>query len=360
MFSPLIVFVLGAGASRDAGLPLYGELLNPAYLTKLQENIACIDEDSINSGTPQIAEHSISQFLKVGGKLKAQWIKAVDSYRKACIQFIQDGSDLEELLQRYSQEAPDRERQLLKYYSSLIQFVDEVYQGSGLPRYLIHFWFWVSNLIKNGTRVAMITFNHDMLVEFMCSYIHANPSIFAMPRFDFSYYLDPDYCKTVGELVEERFQKKIINEWNVEKFKAVLDIDRSCTPVPILKLHGSFNWMLCPCCEMTIVSTDTIDADTLSVIIKECQCPGCGLEMKSGIIPPKRVKEFSGLKKGWGTAEALLQIATKIMFIGYSLPSYDKEAFELFSNCIPRGSEIYVVSKSFPPELFSDVGPSCP
>jgi NAD-dependent SIR2 family protein deacetylase len=105
---------------------------------------------------------------------------------------------------------------------------------------------------------------------------------------------------------------------------------------PVLKLHGSMNWMRCfpsnasqqacgkvyvrPLAQVYAYGGDTFEA---------CTCGQGGLEAL--IVPPTHVKAFGGspLERVWKVAGKELRAAAELFVIGYSLPRADVHVREL-------------------------------
>jgi len=315
---PLITFVLGAGASCDADLPLYGELLSLQYFEKLEgvvNNIKKPDEQE-------------------------SWLTNIKGHREKCSSFLKDGADLEALLEYYTLNSSRRARELLEYYDSLIQFVDTLYHTTRTPNYLFAFWNWVAGLTSNGYRVAILTFNHDFLLELICVIAHDLPRL-KTPLF--SYYLEPEDCILIDELLN----REIINTGRPERYKEIFNINSDFSYTPILKLHGSFNWLMCSNCKSLVVAGDTLTF--YQTFYSSQKCPKCGGELISSVVPPKRAKDISGLSLIWAKAKTILRNSSTVFFVGYSLPPYDLDALELFSNNISQSTRIIAMSKFLTP-----------
>lgn len=116
--------------------------------------------------------------------------------------------------------------------------------------------------------------------------------------------------------------------------------------VKILKLHGSLNWLFCDNCGRLFVNMQT----TINIERQECEfCREEKLDKKIPlshlILTPTFLKELANLhlKNIWQNAFIELQKASKVIFIGYSLPYADFELKYLFKKAIKPTSEIEVV-----------------
>jgi hypothetical protein len=118
----------------------------------------------------------------------------------------------------------------------------------------------------------------------------------------------------------------------------------------LLKLHGSFNWMICnnPKCSTynKIKPPFQNNRYKLQPLRKTYTCPDCGNgNMKVLIVPPvsdKMIYKNSFLKNQWLIAREKLLDISEIIFIGYSFPPTDYYSDWLFR-------QIYFIEKR--PEL---------
>lgn len=127
----------------------------------------------------------------------------------------------------------------------------------------------------------------------------------------------------------------------------------------LLKLHGSLNWLYCPTCnsiriypgEKVVPDFDNSRLQT-EIITEQKTCENDGSNQKMLIIPPTWLKTYDNpyLISNWLTAEKLLQKASKIFFIGYSLPDADINIRFLLKKALYRSNEanpeIMVIGKN--------------
>lgn len=103
----------------------------------------------------------------------------------------------------------------------------------------------------------------------------------------------------------------------------------SSSPVKLLKLHGSLNWLYCPRCREIDVTPG--EKGILGIIEQESYnderttCPVCGVVYEPRIITPTFLKRYDYplLSNLWGNASRYLENAKNLAFIGYSLPDAD-------------------------------------
>ena len=123
--------------------------------------------------------------------------------------------------------------------------------------------------------------------------------------------------------------------------------------IKLLKLHGSYNWLQCPKCLRVYVEFN--DKIAVNQYENKDTCRHCDKNFKkqkshtltSNLIMPTFLKDFSNpqYKLIWQNAGIELAEATKIVFIGYSLPQADFEMRQLLSRMIREDAEIEVVTK---------------
>ena len=111
--------------------------------------------------------------------------------------------------------------------------------------------------------------------------------------------------------------------------------------MPLLKLHGSFNWLYCRECDYIIVANDDVEGDG-------SRCPRCKVNvLEVGIVPPKRAKERYAFAGIWEIAKQILSKASAVSIVGYSLPEYDQDASELFRKSLPENILVQIIGPAY-------------
>jgi NAD-dependent SIR2 family protein deacetylase len=89
--------------------------------------------------------------------------------------------------------------------------------------------------------------------------------------------------------------------------------------VPLLKLHGSLNWLYCPTCNDLTITPLRKGA------IEFITCNFCETLMVPIIVPPTFYKNMTNVFLGrvWNRAEFELRRADHVIFCGYSFPDAD-------------------------------------
>jgi hypothetical protein len=122
--------------------------------------------------------------------------------------------------------------------------------------------------------------------------------------------------------------------------------------VKLLKLHGSLNWLQCPNCHRLYVRFDEKIGMRAFIDPKNCwHCDENFGELEShklisNSIMPTFMKDLSNpqYKIIWQNAAIEISEASKIIFIGYSLPQADFEMRQLLSRMVRKDAKVEVVS----------------
>lgn len=116
--------------------------------------------------------------------------------------------------------------------------------------------------------------------------------------------------------------------------------------IKLLKIHGSLNWLQCENCQRLFVAFDK-KTYRHSGNVNCRHCLSCEVEsqLRRSLVMPTFLKDLTNfqVKLVWQNAGVELMEATKIVFIGYSLPDADFEFRQLMSRMIRKTAEIEVV-----------------
>lgn len=157
-----------------------------------------------------------------------------------------------------------------------------------------------------------------------------------------------DYCCYISSYRE-----------NDERVKPGLEmLGKGGFNVKLLKLHGSLNWLQCPNCQRVYVDIDdkiAINQYTYPINCRHCDANfgvSDSYKLTSNIIMPTFLKNLSNpqYKLLWQNAGVELSEASKVVFIGYSLPQADYEMRQLLSRMVRKNAEINVVGFSVDPK----------
>ena len=111
----------------------------------------------------------------------------------------------------------------------------------------------------------------------------------------------------------------------------------------LLKLHGSLNWLYCWTCrhlelgpskatKFRVALGRLAGAQLLENAYKRgSRCPTCKTRLRPLLIAPTHLKDYRNphLMQVWHEAERVLRDASRVIFIGYSLPDDDVEVIYL-------------------------------
>jgi NAD-dependent SIR2 family protein deacetylase len=126
--------------------------------------------------------------------------------------------------------------------------------------------------------------------------------------------------------------------------KEIKETETTGTSVPVVKMHGSVNWLYCDNCRSLfsmqadqtykvagqLLSSEDwkrIDPDTPHANDRwHCgRCGGNSLGTRFATFSYRKALDFPMFQKSWFSAERLLREANNWIFIGYSLPAADFE-----------------------------------
>jgi NAD-dependent SIR2 family protein deacetylase len=128
-----------------------------------------------------------------------------------------------------------------------------------------------------------------------------------------------------------------------DRVKPALLAKRDKEPVvPLLKLHGSLNWLVCPQCERLYVNW------TRKIGLEAHTCRACAQDnvyLQPSIILPTFQKTLDTFhyRHIWNQAAIEISEASKLVFLGYSFPLADFDFRALITKHLPTNTEIEVV-----------------
>lgn len=149
-----------------------------------------------------------------------------------------------------------------------------------------------------------------------------------------------DYCCYISSLEDDEFIKP-----------GLLALGKEGYNIKYLKLHGSMNWLHCPNCQRMYIKYN----EKTMLIKNKYYCKHCetnfkinktnAIKLRSNLLLPTFIKDLSNIQIQlvWQNAGIELSEATKVVFIGYSLPSADFEIRQLLSRSIPSHTSVEIV-----------------
>ena len=291
-----IVYILGAGFSRPAGIPEQNKLL-PDILNLAPDNGLKVFLESLYLHTDGISlediftvlDKSISEnsiYHRFGIKENLQYR---DNFIDGIIKRLTDKTKFE-----------------------AIDYINDFAEQLILLR----------NKPDSKDPFAIISTNWDSLLDNSFESIVLNK--FTKYGNDRNIYTD--YCTYT-----QYFDKSNIPS-NLIKAKGYINLK-------LLKPHGSVNWTICPSCSSLFIKFDTTPNTIDTKFCRICK-DNLGFEhpLRPLLISPTFVKDLNNvhLKFIWWNAGFELIEATHIVFIGYSLPLSDFELRYLFARSINK------------------------
>ncbi len=144
----------------------------------------------------------------------------------------------------------------------------------------------------------------------------------------------------------------------------VKPIERTESRIRVAKMHGSINWLYCDCCRRTFsvpvnqvshLASQVLKSDESKKLYGESMsarlgCPSCDVDLGVRLATFSYQKALRTLtfESSWLQAERTLREARRWVFIGYSLPGADFEFKYLLKRValsLRRSPEIVVVTK---------------
>jgi hypothetical protein len=322
------VYILGAGASHDGGIPLTSEILKVGYqlVNDLSERLAKKTEEARirrEKGEPAFKLVSAAEldfldsldyghlftFSKVYDFLEhvLHWNK--DPLNLPNIEelwgILEIASEKHANFEYAANERSNTSLEIKKALTALINYVLWGCSVSDSPQWHVIYKYpksnpyddFVKNLPKERT---VITLNYDTWLD--TAIRSANLPI------DYG----SDFIPYEPEDVK-------------------LKEEKSSEAVLLLKPHGSFNWLYCPTCNLIEdfglfhVSHIPIEQGPYHEIDSDLPCQYDRTMREAVIIPPSLVKRYDNphLNNIWRRMAEELKIAEKIVFIGYSFSGAD-------------------------------------
>lgn len=285
-----IVFILGAGASKDAGAPLMAEFLDKAEEIRKQKDLG----DSKTDFDLVFDAISAMQIIHSKSDIDLDNIESVfATFEMARLLGRLPGS----LTANVESLTVSMRRLISKTLERTVTFP---VSGKKInpPTYYHHFAELVGKLNEGGQkRCSIITFNYDIALDYALHFIS----------------IPPDYCLSKGS-----------------------------GTTPLLKLHGSLNWAGCSKCNEVIpwtinefflkfqfpflMDVKKVRLDFASEL-RSSDLIHCGVKVigEPVIIPPtwNKTEYHQILETVWRRAAKELSEAENVFVLGYSLPESD-------------------------------------
>lgn len=331
------LFFLGAGFSKDAGGPIQNEIVK----TLLSEEFCNIHQSDLGV---QSALKIFKEFLE-----KELFINE-NQYSNVVLEDVFTPIDRCIVEGRsygsYSHSMLVELREKLHYLlAKSIQYGVDIKGGN--KQYINDFANYINTLAKRRLddfkedNVAILTTNWDILLDNALNRIvkHETDCI-SQGDYERGPIAVVDYCCYISSLEDDSYIKP-----------GLFALGRKGYSIKYLKLHGSMNWLHCPNCQRLYVKFDE------KTMFAEKYCKHCAknfkhlnreknsIKLKGNLLLPTFIKDLKNiqLQLVWQNAGIELSEATKIVFIGYSLPVADFEIRQLLSRFVRKNAIIEVV-----------------
>jgi hypothetical protein len=300
------VFIFGAGASKDEGLPLQNKLLQTYFDSGLDDelrgNLKQYFEDFYDIDFRNINNANFPTFEESLG-------------------VIELSIENEEI---YSQTYNLEKLRVIRNY--LVLSMGLAIQNSPL------------NLMDSHNRLIKRLFRRGHFKQGEYSFISLNYDILLdkalMNILESNIYVDYGVAFTNED---KRWAKDPFEKWESPINKQ---------HVVFLKPHGSFNWMCCPKCNSIYIKGQSKSGFfEQGYLYKIENCPKDECALNCIIEPPSYFKNFKNIyiQNIWKKAFEILSDADIIIFIGYSMPEADIWFKYLLKKCCYKNSKKFIV-----------------
>jgi hypothetical protein len=323
------VYILGAGFSYEAGIPLQTNILNQLHATDFT--------NSIFAETFPIHQGFTRDFI--GRVFELVPNPSLEDVFTIIDQSIQNRYNC------YGYSIKELEQIRKAFYTSIVMLFNE--KEKNLPEAPAgHYRLIAGHLIERrisyanaADRFSIISINWDCVLE--------NAIYWCLERIGAHAKGDVNYtCCTFPLDTSGRHTCSVNQE--------VLGLNE----IKFMKLHGSVNWLLCPNCNRLYVGLG-LTYDEYAHYLLDKPCPACEAIYKKSqrgrswrcptlepfIITPTFAKDFTNfhIQMIWHHAYRELCEAEKVVFIGYSLPEADYHLRTLLKRAIQPGTQIDIV-----------------
>lgn len=329
------VYILGAGFSMNSGAPSQSSLIEEIY--KLKKTYVKKSHLSVNNWIDRF-----DKFLKETLYVTETQIKF---YTLEDIFTTIDRSILENI--SFRNHSPKELSELRDIFNRLIilavrNAIEKSNKDqSSIEKFAKHIISLSKQRIENENedKVSVITTNWDIMLD---NITHNLIAIEEKPKgLKFSGVVD--YCCYISSL-----------DKNDDSIKPGLyAIGKGRYNVKILKLHGSLNWMQCQRCQRLYVKY--YKRWNGGYVFDKKYCRHCNSNFKDeseetnllsvNLIMPTFLKNLNNVQNKliWQNAGIELSEASKVVFLGYSLPQADFEFKQLLSRMIRKDAKIEAV-----------------
>ena len=310
------VFLLGAGFSFDAGIPLLGSFSDRMYEFALRRraNGATLTEED---------EEIFSAAMRTRDEL--------DGYHGRAMFDDRNIEDVLSILSFNVLAGTRKDRDKLKAMTRAIARTIELSCTVKHPGLKLHrssvisdgpdlyraFWIELFKSMERGVKApALITFNYDLVLErsllqtlISTNFSQSRQLPFQQLRIDYGYPLHHGARYAIEYMTYEKNMREMQRIEGTRVKETTIDDPKSCTTIDLLKLHGSLNFP----------RKKGLDVDPLTSFRNLT-----GAIADPLILPPVFNKMTSDAPIGmWRKALDHLRRAKNVVIVGYSLPQTD-------------------------------------
>lgn len=332
------VFILGAGFSTSCGAPPQGALLKEIF------NLEKKSFKSTNDRKKVI--QLLDSFKSFASKNLFLSIKEIENMALEDIFTPIDRCILEDI--SFRDISPDKLIKIREELFNLLILALRENITNPDAEYIKHFAKILVDKCKVRTKkikedpISVITTNWDIILD---NAIQKELDLLKESDNKEPFEGVVDYCCYVSSLNDDDRIKPGLFALGKGKFN-----------VKLLKLHGSMNWMQCPRCQRLYV--DFFQKFQGGFIFSSKYCGHCtanyqqrkheSIRLRNNLIMPTFLKDLNNfqIKLIWQNAGIELSEASKVVFIGYSLPYADFELRQLLSRMIPKNTKIEVILRN--------------
>jgi len=329
------VYVLGAGFSMDAGAPSQGDLIKEIFELK---KVYTRSHKATVINWISTLETFLQKALLVS-KTEMQWYTLEDIYTPID-KSIKEGSSFrgysfDELI-----EIRDKFNKLI-----ILAVRNAIKKSAKSDASVVHFSrYFIQESRKRlkdekNDSISVITTNWDILLDNITNNLIQEETVPKGHKFSGVV----DYCCYISSLSERD-----------ERIKPGLyALGKGRYNSKILKLHGSLNWLQCPKCQRLYVKYYKTWSG--GYVFDKKYCRHCARnfdsansesnKLRTNLTMPTFLKNLDNVQNKliWQNAGIELSEASKVVFIGYSLPQADFEFKQLLSRMIRSNAKIEVV-----------------
>lgn len=324
------VYILGAGFSIEAGAPSQEKLVNKIFevheseptffqnstmdkFKKFLSETLLLTESQFSAVALEDIFTPLDKCLQENISFRNLTLKGVSETRELVYYLI--GKTLQKLLYNSEKDYIDH-------------FANEIVKKCALRR---------SGNYRHLDSVSVLSANWDILLDNSIKNILDN---------DYPNLAVVDYCCHISSYNKHD-----------ETVKPGLEIlGKGGFNAKLIKLHGSLNWLQCPRCSRVYVDFNNKIAINQYHLQETCRHCDKNFNksnsniLTSNLIMPTYFKNLGNAqyRMVWKAAETEISEATKIVFIGYSLPFADFEMRQLLSRMTRDDAKIEVVDYGDP------------